>query len=110
MTLQFYRHLRIGFMLLWLVAWNVLLGLGILLDGGASGASSKYFSVMFAVALLGTSGLCLAVLRVPGLQALALRPESTLHMVRRDLWFMVLLGPGLALVAIAGQLLGAPSA
>jgi hypothetical protein len=88
MTLTIYRHLRISFMIVWGIAWNALLGIGLVLDRDAGSHQSIYFNGMFAVTALGTSLLCLSVLYVPRMQLHALRKGITILVVRRDLWFM----------------------
>lgn len=101
-----YRHLRIGFMVAWVVAWNALLGIGLLLDLQTSSAPSTYFGVMVALAALSTSLLCLALLYVPRLQASAFRMGTSVAVVRRELWFLAALTGILGLASAAGFLAG----
>ncbi|MCL2346089.1 MAG: hypothetical protein FWC58_09600 [Desulfobulbus sp.] len=106
MTFTFYRHLRIGFMLAWVIAWNALLGIGIMLDKQAGSSPSSYFSGMFAVALIGTSLLCLSVLYLPRMQTHALRTDVTVADVRPDLWRLAALAAALGMASVIGLALG----
>ena len=87
MASPIYKHLRMSFMVAWVVAWNALLGVGLLLDRQAASAQSIFFGGMFALAALGTSLLCLALLYVPRVQASAFRIGTSVAVVRRDLCF-----------------------
>jgi hypothetical protein len=106
MALSTFRHLRITFMLAWVLAWNALLGIGLFLDRQAGSSQSTYFSGMFAVAALGTSFLFLSLLYVPRTRAYALRAGATFDAIRGDLWFLVVFTSLLGLASIAGLLLG----
>ena len=108
MTLTIHRHLRIGFILVWVVAWNAILGLGLALDHGATPTTSVFFAAAFALAGLSTSFLCLSVLFVPRMQVLALRPGTTIATVHRDLLFLAVLTGSLAVVSAVSVLLGGP--
>jgi hypothetical protein len=107
MALTIYRHLRISFMLLWVVVWNALLGTGLFLDRQAGYEHGIFFSALFGVAALGTSCLCALVLYVPRMQALALRAGATVADVRRDLWFLALLSGALGVASSVGFFMGA---
>lgn len=106
MASPIFRHLRIGFMVAWLVAWNALLGVGLLLDRQTVSTQSTYFGGMFAIAALGTSLLCLALIYVPRVQASAFRVGASVADVRRDLWFLAALTGILGLGSAAGFLVG----
>jgi hypothetical protein len=106
MPLTIYRHLRISFMLLWVVLWNALLGTGLFLDRQAGYEHGIFFSAFFGVAALGTSCLCALVLYVPRMQALALRAGATVADVRRDLWFLALLSGALGVASSVGFFMG----
>jgi len=86
MEISLHKHLRVGFMLAYVVAWNVILGVGVWMDRGANSFGISTFAVLSVVVLLGTSLLCLGVIFVPAVRAVALKPSSDIAFVRRDLW------------------------
>jgi hypothetical protein len=106
MKLTIYRHLRIDFMIAWGIVWNALLGVGLGLDHHVGSHQSIYFNGMSAVAALGTSLLCLSILCVPRMHFYALRKEVTIPVVRRDLWFLIVLTGFLGSASAIGLIWG----
>lgn len=92
-------------MFAWIVAWNGILVIGLLLDQIAGGRHA-FFTSAFVLAALGTSTLCLAIVVLPRMQALSLNPGAPIMLLRRELWILVLVTAACALLApAAGALL-----
>ena len=102
MTLTLHKHLRIGVMLAWVIAWNGMLVAGLLLDQLAGGKHA-FFTSAFVLAALGTSTLCLSIILLPRMQALTLNPDAPIALLRRELWFLLAVT---GLCGLAGPVVG----
>jgi hypothetical protein len=98
--LAFVKNLRSGFLIFYVLAWNALLGLGLWIDGSMKGGPA--FSALFAVALLSTSLLCLAIIFLPGVQAICIRATSQVGLIRKELWITCIFTGVLGIVAFFG--------
>jgi len=98
---ELFRHVRGVVLVGYVVAWNALLAAG-MWAGGSWDFKSTAARVFLLVALLGTTGLGLAIAYWDPVQTWALRSRENLPGLRKDLWFIVLL-TGLGAAATAAS-------
>jgi len=91
-------------MIAWAVAWNAVLGAGLLLDRASAHAEREYFGTAFTVAAIGTSALCFLVVYAPRFQSAALRVGASVANVRRDLMLLAAIAGFLGAVGVANLL------
>ena len=91
MESELHKHLRISVLRTWVIAWNVLLGMGIWVNGGLSNFHSPLAICIMALALLGTAAFALALLLAPSVRTWALRLDGQFHKIRNALWFIALI-------------------
>lgn len=107
MKLELHKHIRASVLLSWVVAWNVLLGLSIWLNGGLGPEHVSIAAWPTAIALLASCGFCLLVLFSSTARSWALKPTSHIAEIRDGLWFVALLTGGMGLATFYGLLIGA---
>jgi hypothetical protein len=90
MGTELFKQLRVSVMVAWVFAWNVLLTGGMWLGGGWN-FESAVARIFLIIALLGTSGLALAIAYYGPVQSVTLRSQDNVAAIRKDLWFFVLL-------------------
>lgn len=107
MKFQLSSFLRMPIVVGWVLAWNLLLGIGFWMNGGlgriqVSGAAWPMF-----FALAGSCLFCLVILLSSRARDWALRPGKDVESIRLELIFIVLLLGGLAVATLFGPLTGA---
>lgn len=97
-------------MVWWVVAWNALLGWGVVLNGGFGRTRVAVAAWPTAAALLATCSFCVLLIFSARAKAWAFRPEGNPAEVRAELAFMTVLTGGLALGAVYTAFTGIPNA
>jgi hypothetical protein len=109
MKSELHKHVRVSVLIGWVIAWNVLLGTSVWLNGGLGRAKVPSAAWPTALALVGSCGFCILLLLSRATQSWALRPTGQLSAIRQELWFIVLLTGGMGAATLYG-LLSTPSA
>ena len=107
MKFQLHRHLRPSVMVWWVVAWNALLGWGVVLNGGLGRTRVAVAVWPTAAALVATCIFCILLIFSSRTKAWAFRPEGKPSAVRAELAFMAVLTGALALGAVYTAFMGA---
>ena len=102
MKSELHSHVRVSVLIISVVAWNVLLGTSVWLNGGLGHAKVLHAAWPTAFALVGSCGFCLLLLLSPAVQSWTLRPAGQLSAIRRDLWLVVLLTGGMGVATLYG--------
>lgn len=106
MKFQINAFVRGRIMVGWVLAWNVLLGAGIWMNGGLGPIRVVGAAWPMFVAVVGSCGFCIALLLSKRTRDWALRPGKEVEPIRLELMFMVLLLGGLAAATLYGLLSG----
>jgi hypothetical protein len=87
MGTELFKQLRVSVIIGYVLAWNFLLALGMWIGGGWNFDSTPA-RIFLIIALVGTSGLALAIAHYAPVQAAVLRSRDNVGAVRRDLWLL----------------------
>ena len=91
-------NLRISVSVGWVVAWNVLLGIGLWVNGGFTPPlRSPVAQLLAATAFFGTALFSLVIALMPSVSYWALRPGAHVAGIRKDLLFIAFLTAALGL-------------
>ena len=104
MKFQINDFVRGRIMVGWVLAWNVLLGAGIWMNGGLGRIRVASAAWPMFLALAGSCAFCLALLLSTRTRDWALRPGKEVEPIRLELMFMALLLGGLAVATLYGVL------
>lgn len=107
MKLELHKHIRASILVSWVVAWNVLLGLSIWLNGGLGQEQVSIAAWPTVIAFLGSCAFCLLVLFSSATRSWTLKPTSQIAAIRNGLWFVALLTGGMGLATLYGLLIEA---
>jgi hypothetical protein len=86
------NSLRLRISVGWVVAWNVLIGIGFWINGGFTPPLRSHIAQLFAgTALFGSACFAVAIAVVPKVSAWALRSGHNSDAIRKELWFVAFL-------------------
>ena len=104
MKFQLSSFVRVRVMVLWVIAWNILLGIGVWMNGGLGRIRVSSAAWPMFLALAGSCAFCLALLFSRRTREWALRPGMDVEPIRLELAFMALLMGGLGVATLYGLL------
>ena len=110
MKFQLHRHLRVAVMAWWVVAWNALLGWGVVLNGGFGRTRVAIAAWPTAAALAATCIFCVLLICSARTKAWAFRREGKPSEVWAELAFIAVLTGMLALGTVYTAFTGATNA
>jgi hypothetical protein len=90
--------LRIQVSIGWVVAWNLLIGGGLWVNGGFTPPLPSHLAqLLVGTALFGTACFAAAIAALPRVNVWALRTGSNSDSTRRELWFVAFLSAALGI-------------